>query len=1160
MGEAVKPHLKSWYMAAKFDHRMSGMEGLSGASEEGLLYSRASTTPWPADFPKAFSHTTVGKVTDHPDHKAAKAGDEAAARRLVADLLKPERIAELAKRFPGAIVVPVVEQEKTGINMIPAAIAERLQLAGFRMADHIYQVGTAKRSGLDAAQRLISRKEFQGDIVAGEKYLLVDDILTQGGTIHELRHHIANNGGEAVGVISLAFSAGSNVISIQQQTITQLAGRFGRGKLEKILDEYNIAGTIEALTESEGNAILRFKSLDSLRNRLNEAQDALLSQDDSGAQPLRSVREALTSGQTPADTRAELSEKIGNTAKLEESGKLNIVRTMAGLPEKIRNGLAKYAIYSTDGKTIVGAYADGKVWLVSDAIKPGEAFGVLAHEAGHAILAEDAKYQELKPKFIADFKRLEKFGSTKAKAARAMVPADTGLRPGEVYKDLKGDRKAEVDAVRDEEALAYFIQQEANKQQPLHKRIISAIKMALMRWGMPVGRLTESDLVNIFVAGARQWAREGAAQESFAGNPMVAFSKQFGITVEEAQRQYDAVVAKHKGTTQWMKAPNGEPTKLNERQWVQTRTEAFKEWFGDWEKASQYKRVMSAAQIDIADNDVSEEKARRVYEGLSSATNKDDGRRIIFVNSIFGKLARHKQKEQLFRIVSQLPDMVASGIPMFSEDERNPQKHINIVGYSNYVSRLRMDGKDYFARLTVQEVKKPDGNELHNVYVSDVEIIEAGSLDNPSGLIAPNGAPTIRQATSLDKILSSWLADVKVASESASKVVDENGEPLVVYHGTPGKFNVFAGRHKNMAQFPAEVGASFFTPDKEMARGYAGGETEPMAVFLNLSNPGEHNANGGWWISANFKAIRPARENGADGVIIRNVVDTSAGQSQRPIDTYITFSPNRIKSAAGNTGQFSPHTGDIRHSVREAAKATLDNTPNKNDNTENNITRQEVGKYERRSETLTKSQQESHERAEREATGYLRGLPGAVLGNRIAKSFKDQSKVSLLGQKIESLDDLAIIGQIFRNPSFETNRYVFVKDGRRMVARPSIPQFRLNNSRGPIRAALTIGVEKIRLTNSLFPFTDHSLLLRRQFTQPVQPEGLAEEMGHQRLPCKLRKWNPGLIGQLLKIIFQSLRKMQLERNNVFPQAWNTLFRPGSRIHYLGTALSRGQWW
>jgi len=52
---------------------------------------------------------------------------------------------------------------------------------------------------------------------------------------------------------------------------------------------------------------------------------------------------------------------------------------------------------------------------------------------------------------------------------------------------------------------------------------------------------------------------------------------------QEEQKQIDAVRAQYEGTGQWMKAPNGEPTKLNEMQWLQVRTPNFKAWFGDWE-------------------------------------------------------------------------------------------------------------------------------------------------------------------------------------------------------------------------------------------------------------------------------------------------------------------------------------------------------------------------------------------------------------------------------------------------------------------------------------------------------------------------------------------------------------------------------------------------
>jgi N12 class adenine-specific DNA methylase len=58
-------------------------------------------------------------------------------------------------------------------------------------------------------------------------------------------------------------------------------------------------------------------------------------------------------------------------------------------------------------------------------------------------------------------------------------------------------------------------------------------------------------------------------------------SQALGVSREVLQREYDAVVARFKGTANWLKAPNGQPTNLNEHQWVLTRTPRFKAWFGD---------------------------------------------------------------------------------------------------------------------------------------------------------------------------------------------------------------------------------------------------------------------------------------------------------------------------------------------------------------------------------------------------------------------------------------------------------------------------------------------------------------------------------------------------------------------------------------------------
>ena len=58
-------------------------------------------------------------------------------------------------------------------------------------------------------------------------------------------------------------------------------------------------------------------------------------------------------------------------------------------------------------------------------------------------------------------------------------------------------------------------------------------------------------------------------------------------------KEMQAIKSQAQSDGTFMLAPNGEPTNLTERQWLQVRTESFKEWFGDWEndpeEASQMK-------------------------------------------------------------------------------------------------------------------------------------------------------------------------------------------------------------------------------------------------------------------------------------------------------------------------------------------------------------------------------------------------------------------------------------------------------------------------------------------------------------------------------------------------------------------------------------------
>ena len=78
-----------------------------------------------------------------------------------------------------------------------------------------------------------------------------------------------------------------------------------------------------------------------------------------------------------------------------------------------------------------------------------------------------------------------------------------------------------------------------------------------------------------------------------------------------------------------------------------------------------------------------------------------------------------------------------------------------------------------------------------------------------------------------------------ISAKSASKVVDENGEPLVVYHGTQrGGFDIFGGKNP----FGKELDFWYFTNNYQMAKSlslYGDNKVNSKIyeVFLNVKNP-----------------------------------------------------------------------------------------------------------------------------------------------------------------------------------------------------------------------------------------------------------------------------------------------------------------------------------
>lgn len=141
-----------------------------------------------------------------------------------------------------------------------------------------------------------------------------------------------------------------------------------------------------------------------------------------------------------------------------------------------------------------------------------------------------------------------------------------------------------------------------------------------------------------------------------------------------------------------------------------------------------------------------------------------------------------------------------------------------------------------------------------------------------------------------------------------SKVVDAEGKPLVVYHGTPYTFEAFDPEKTKLSTLGASGGLGiFFTADPEEASHYAGtpwvkgGNVIP--AYLSLENPKIIERYSNIWdrvLSSKSEAIKVRKElrkQGYDGAIT-------------PLGEFVAFSPTQIKSV-NNRGTWDMRNPNI---------------------------------------------------------------------------------------------------------------------------------------------------------------------------------------------------------------------------------------------------------
>ena len=284
-----------------------------------------------------------------------------------------------------------------------------------------------------------------------------------------------------------------------------------------------------------------------------------------------------------------------------------------------------------------------------------------------------------------------------------------------------------------------------------------------------------------------------------------------------------------------------------------------------------------------------------------------------------------------------------------------------------------------------------------------------------------------------------------IIPNDVSKVVDENGEPMVVYHGfIGGDFNIFDKdvAFDNSRSAKPVYGSFFFSDTRKQAEAYGSffrkGErvfNGIKATFLNIKNPfiinsentpyhsvrgyfknrdtGEIDWNrggivkNGWEIGVQDITIA-AMEEGYDGVIFRNIDD--AGSEELVGTTHTTlavFSPTQIKSATDNVGTFDKNNPDIRY--RRASNRSVISS-----------------RFERQAEI------QREEKNTKSAANIVLGNANVVLNdtNIFDKQYQNAIDNNLIDENVSPLIDSFGItwGYQLKNGVIVINKDVFVSD------------------------------------------------------------------------------------------------------------------------------------
>lgn len=274
------------------------------------------------------------------------------------------------------------------------------------------------------------------------------------------------------------------------------------------------------------------------------------------------------------------------------------------------------------------------------------------------------------------------------------------------------------------------------------------------------------------------------------------------------------IIKKAKSDGSYMKAPNGNPTNLNEKQWVQVRTKAFKEWFGDWENDPE-----NASKV-IDENG----EPRVVYHGTDSdfnafdeshlgevtdlnATNEDWAKTshigFWFNDNKIGFYTKHKPVYLNVRNPLEFASMESLVDEMSYYDSGEDFKRSNSDGYDSVIvlEDEEMGGRSYSVFNDNQIKSATENNEdfsFHNDETSKNEAVkQASEIDGAHfRSIGDKDTDNLNNAETIESSINDWSTKfntpVKVIHD-VDDIIDTDENMLARKRDSKGWYDTSTG-------------------------------------------------------------------------------------------------------------------------------------------------------------------------------------------------------------------------------------------------------------------------------------------------------------------------------------------------------------------------------